>query len=218
MSEPERKQIIAQILTYPANMYSREFLDGPHPKTNKPYTNAELKTYLEELQQSAKPVRNQTVVTSAEELYRQEQVSFEFLIRHKDFNNCAANIGLIKDYFAEHRLDWTKENLEKAFLELKSKFAPVLGPVVDTPQPLAPEPPEPPEPPVPPVPVAPVQPTLEPSGLTMQEINSWDGPTMRKKMQNPAMRKQIDAVLAAEAELQRLARQQDARQQMRENQ
>ena len=157
-------------------------------------------------------LRNQTVVNSAEELYRQEQVSFEFLTRHKDFNNCAANVGLIKDYFAEHGLDWTKENLEKAFLELKSKFAPVLGAVVDTPQPSTSEPPPPP------IPVAPVQPTLEPSGLTMQEINSWDGPTMRKKMQNPAIRKQIDAVLAAEAELQRLARQQDARQRQMENQ
>ena len=205
----ERKEIIDQIVAYPANRYTREFLDGPHPKTNKPYTNAELREYLKELQQAAaKPV--QTAAPSAEEeLYRQQQVSFEFLTRHKDFNNCVANVKLIKDYFAEHRLDWTKENLEKAFLELKSQFAPVPG-VVITPQPSTPEPPPPP------VPVAPVHPTLEPSGLTMQEINSWDGPTMRKKMH--AMRKQIDAVLAAEAELQRLARQQDARQQMGENQ
>ena len=48
--------------------------------------------------------------TSAElqELYRQEAISFQFLARHKhDFNNCAANVGLIKDYFAEHRLEWT---------------------------------------------------------------------------------------------------------------
>ena len=52
----------------------------------------------------------------------------------------------------------------------------------------------------------------------MQEINSWDGPTMRQKMASPVTRRQIDAVLAAEAELLRLAREQDQRQQMRENQ
>jgi hypothetical protein len=154
------------------------------------------------------------VTTSAElqELYRQEQVSFEFLARHKhDFNNCAANVGLIRDYFQKHQLDWTLENLERVFFRLKSQLAPVPGTATNTTQSSAPEPP-------PPVPVAPVQPAAEPLGLTMQEINSWDGPTMRRKMANPGMRKQIDAVLAAEAELLRLAREQDERQQMRENQ
>jgi hypothetical protein len=191
----ERKEIINQILAFPANTYSREFLDGPHPKTGRPYSTAELETYLKELQQSAKPVRNQTVVTSAEELYRQEQVSFEFLTRHThDFNKCAANISLIKDYFAEHHLEWTLENLEKAFLELKPKLAPVPGAAITT-HPLAPE-----APPPPPVPVAPVvQPATEPSpGVTMAQINSWDGPTMRKNMADPVTRKQIDACLAAE--------------------
>jgi hypothetical protein len=192
MSESERTQIIDQILVFPANKHTREFLDGPHPKTETPYTNAELREYLEELQR--------------EELYRQEQVSFEFLTRHiHDFNNCAANIGLMKDYFAEHRLGWTKENLEKAFLELKSKLAPVPGTAVNTTQPSAPEPPPPP------VPAPVVQPAAEPLGLTMTEINSWDGPTMRRKMADPVTRKQIDRCLVAEAELLKLAREQDQR-------
>ena len=157
------------------------------------------------------------MTTSAElqELYRQEQISFEFLARHKhDFNNCAANVGLIKDYFQEHELEWSLEKLERAFSRLKSTLAPAPGAVINTTQPSAPEPPPPP------VPVAPVQPVAASPGLGlgMKEINSWDGPTMRKKMADPVIRKQIDAVLAAEAELLRLSREQDQRQQMRENQ
>jgi len=146
-----------------------------------------------------------------QELYRQEQISFQFLARHKhDFNNCVANVNLIKDYFQQHRLEWSLENLEKAFLELKPQLAPA-GAVIVTSQASAPEPPPPP------VPAAPVvRPVAEPLGLGMDEINSWDGPTMRRKMADPAARKQIDACLAAEAELQRLARQQDARQRQRQ--
>src|SRR5258708_18680360 len=131
--------------------------------------------------------------TSAElqEMYRQEQVSFEFLARHKDFNNCEANVGLIKAFFQEHQLEWSLENLERAFSELKSQLAPVPG--VVTTQPSAPEPPPPP------VPVTPVvQPAAELSGLTMKQIDSWDGPTMRKAMANSVTRKQIDQCLAAE--------------------
>jgi hypothetical protein len=52
----------------------------------------------------------------------------------------------------------------------------------------------------------------------MAEITKWDAATLRKKMADPVTRKRIDAVLAAEAELQRLARQQDARQRQMENQ
>jgi len=147
------------------------------------------------------------VSTSAElqELYRQEQVSFQFLAKHRnDFNNCAANIGLIKEWFQEHRLVWTQENLEKAFLELKSKLAPVPGAVITT-QPSAPEPP-------PPVPVPVVRPVAEPLGLTLEEINNWDGQTMRRKMADPAARKQIDQCLAVEQELWRLSQQQIHRQ------
>jgi len=154
------------------------------------------------------------VTTSAaelQELYRQEETSFRFLAQHKhDFNSCGANVGLIKDYFQEHRLEWTLENLEKAFLELKPKLAPVPGAV--TAQPPAPEPP---------VPAGPVvrPPAAEPSSrVTIEQINSWDGPTMRKKMQNPVTRKEIDACLAVEQELWRLSQQQIQRQQMRENQ
>ena len=197
----DRREIINQILAFPGNPYSREYLDGPHPRTKQPYSVEELSEYLDELRQAA---------AKRIEAYRQEQVSFEFLARHAhDFNKCAANIGLIKDYFAEHHLDWTPENLETAFVELKPKFAPVTGAVI-TAQPLTPEPP--------PVPDRVVKPAVEPLGLSIEEINSWDGPTMRQKMANPVTRKQIDAVLAAEAELQRLARQQDARQRQMENQ
>ncbi len=123
----ERKGLIDQILTFPANTYTREFLDGPHPQTGQPYSIAELETYLADLRQTAaKSVRNQTVMTSAEELlYRQETVSFEFLTRHtNDFNNCAANIGLIKDWFQEHRLDWSSENLRKSIFRTQNSIGP----------------------------------------------------------------------------------------------
>ena len=144
-----------------------------------------------------------TTSTELQEKYRQEQVSFEFLARHKDdFNNCEANVGLIKDFFQKHQLEWSLANLERAFFRLKSKLAPVPGAV---PGGTAPDTAQ--EPPPPPISVAPVQPTPEPSGLTMQEINSWDGPTMRKKMADPVKRKQIDACLTAEAERLRQRRQ-----------
>lgn len=148
-----------------------------------------------------------------QEIYRQGEVSFQFLSRHiHDFNNCLANVDLIKDFFQEHQLEWSLENLERAFSRLKSQLAPVPGGVI-TRQPSAPGPPPPP------VPVLPTaQPAAEPSGLTLAEINSWDGPTLRRKMANPVTRKQIDACLAAEAELLRLEREQDQKQQMRENQ
>lgn len=36
------------------------------------------------------------------------------------------------------------------------------------------------------------RPVAKPTGLTAEEIRSWDGPTMRKKMQNPAIRAEIE--------------------------
>jgi len=42
-----------------------------------------------------------------------------------------------------------------------------------------------------------VRPAAKPTGLTAEEIRSWDGPTMRKNMANPAMRAQIEAFVAA---------------------
>ena len=94
-----------------------------------------------------------TTSAQQQEMWRQEAVSYQFLARHKDFNNCEANINLIKDYFQEYRLDWTLENLERVFSELKPQLAPVQGAAIDTTQPSAPEPPQP-------VPAAPVQPTV----------------------------------------------------------
>jgi hypothetical protein len=49
--ERHRNEVIDKILTFSANTYTRAFLDGPHPKTGKPYTNAELQEYLTELEQ-----------------------------------------------------------------------------------------------------------------------------------------------------------------------
>src|SRR5260221_14481025 len=45
----QRKLLIDQILEFPANTYSREYLELPHPKTGRPYSVGELKTFLEEL-------------------------------------------------------------------------------------------------------------------------------------------------------------------------
>ncbi len=60
------------------------------------------------------------------ELRRQEQVSYKFLTQHqKDFNNCEANIALVKGYFQDNELAWTSDNLEIAFHALESELAPV---------------------------------------------------------------------------------------------
>jgi hypothetical protein len=169
------------------------------------------------------------------ELRRQEKVSYDFLVRHqKDFNNCQANIELVKGYFEENQLAWTSDNLEIAFHALESELAPVAVPVPPTPPvnpvPVVPEvvPPTPAaivavQPPTPAtvqtvVPANPVPParrpgvngSLEPGqnsgvrpaaaapkGLTVEEVKSWDGPTMRAKMRNPAIRAQIEAFAAA---------------------
>jgi len=94
--------------------------------------------------------------------------------------------------------------------------APAVTPVVTTPaapvvvQPVVPAPVAPAVPnPAPAVPrpgvnggVVPgessgIRPAAKPAGLTAEEIRSWDGPTMRKNMANPAMRSQIEAFVAA---------------------
>jgi hypothetical protein len=75
------------------------------------------------------------------ELARQAAVSRRFLTNHKeDFNNCKANIELIKEYFAENQeLAWTDDNLEICLHALESKLAPVE--LVVPPAPVNPVPP-----------------------------------------------------------------------------
>ena len=164
----------------------------------------------------------------AEEFARQKAVSFEFLSRHQhDFKNVQANVDLIKDYFTEHELPWTLDNLEIAFLALEDRLAPVAAPAVDlrpanpapTVQPAAtqtaaapvqatPTVPVPPAPPANPVPAQPrpgvnggiipgqnnaPRPAAKNQGLTIEEILSWDGKTMREKMRSP-LRSEIERV------------------------
>lgn len=169
-------------------------------------------------------------LAATNELRRQEQASYQFLRNHPtDFNNCQANVLLIKEYFESNQLPWTLDNLEIAFHALESELAPVVpvapavpanpapapAPVVST-QVVAPvvQPPPtaPAQPVVPnPAPAAPrpgvnggiipgqtsaVRPAAKSSGLTMAEIHSWDGPTMRAKMRNPQQRAEIERVIA----------------------
>jgi hypothetical protein len=185
-------------------------------------------------------------VAELNELRRQEQVSYAFLRRHQnDFNNCEANINLIKNYFIENELAWTLDNLEIAFHALESELAPVEVPVapvvldnsdstsastasvapanpVQAPaqvstsaapsavQPMATATAQVAAP-VNPAPVTPrpgvnasimpglssgSRPAVTQKGLTAEEIRSWDGPTMRAKMRNPAIRAQIEAFFA----------------------
>lgn len=173
-------------------------------------------------------------LAATEELRRQEQVSYTFLRAHQnDFNNCEANVNLIKDYFTENQLPWTSDNLEIAFHALESELAPVVVPVVATPPAnpatVAPAAKAATTPAVPvvvqPVVTAPVittppanpataqprpgvnggivpgqasapRPATGPTGVTIEEIRSWDGPTMRTKMRNPQIRAQIEKALA----------------------
>jgi hypothetical protein len=68
---------------------------------------------------------------------RQEKVSHGFLNDHKhDFNPCEANINLIRDYFQENQLPWTRDNLEVALLAKSSELAGVVQPTA----PVAPNP------------------------------------------------------------------------------
>lgn len=66
---------------------------------------------------------------------RQFKASQDFLKRHQhDFNNCQANINLIKEFFEENQeLAWTLDNLEIAFHALEDRLAPVVSvvPVVE---------------------------------------------------------------------------------------
>lgn len=172
--------------------------------------------------------------SEAAELHRQEDVSRRFLARHKnDFNNCKANIELVKEYFIENpELVWDDDNLEICLHALESKLAPVVesvaaivpaNPVIIPPAvtapvtPLAVQPvviaPAPTATPANPVVTAPrpgVNGSLEPGqgsglrpvatapkGLTVDEVRSWDGPTMRAKMRNPVLRPQIIAFVEA---------------------
>jgi hypothetical protein len=83
------------------------------------------------------------------EFRRQADVSKRFLANHKhDFNNCKANIEMVKEYFEQNpELAWTDDNLEICLHALESKLAPV--------EPVAPVAPANPAPAV-----APVVPTI----------------------------------------------------------
>jgi len=204
-------------------------------KSDDPQKQLEAVRKVQKVETDRAKIESDRQLAEANELRRQEKVSYDFLVRHqKDFNNCQANIELVKAYFEENQLPWTSDNLEIAFLALESDLAPVAVPV----------PPTPPANPVPvvaavvpptavaPVAVSPVVPTpvqavvpanpvpparrpgvngsLEPGqtsavrpaaaapkGLTVEEVASWDGPTMRAKMRNPAIRAQIVAFAEA---------------------
>jgi len=172
-------------------------------------------------------------VAQANELRRQEKVTFDFLKAHRhDYNNCEANTKLLEAYFEENQLAWTTGNLEIAIHALENELAPVTAPVVAA----APANPVPAAATVPvttavsapaqsvaaapaqaavaanPTPSAP-RPGVNggivpgqnsaprpaatgPKGLTMDEINAWDGPTMRAKMRNPQTRAEIERVVA----------------------
>lgn len=45
-----------------------------------------------------------------------------------------------------------------------------------------------------------VRPAAKQTGITVEEIKSWDGPTMRMKMQNPAIRAQIEKLARERSE------------------
>jgi hypothetical protein len=144
-----------------------------------------------------------------------------------DYNNCEANTKELAAYFTEHKLQWTADNLEVAFHDLTDslKLAPVLqaNPVPVVAQVTPPVTPVPQVPVVAPVvPAAVLNPAppaprpgvnggivpgqnsglrpqgnAAPQGLTMAEIHSWDGPTMRAKMRIPQLRAEIERVVAA---------------------
>jgi len=82
---------------------------------------AQAKITLEERRKAAE----------AQRLYLEEQASYAFLRKHiHDFNNCEANIKMIDEYIKEHKLEWTLDNLELAFIARESELAPkVVEPV-----------------------------------------------------------------------------------------
>jgi len=72
MTEAElqhRREVIEKIVTYPANGYTKKFLDGPHPKTGRKYSNAELETYLEELEQAPTNSVEEQILKAQAEIY-----------------------------------------------------------------------------------------------------------------------------------------------------
>jgi hypothetical protein len=207
-------------------------------KSDDPQKQLEAVRKVQRVESEKVKAESDQKLAEVNELRRQEQVSFQFLARHRnDFNNCQANIELIKTYFMENELAWTLDNLEIAFHALESELAPVAVPVAPAPpvNPVVVTPAVIPATPVAPVAVQPVTPTpvqtappanpvaaaprpgvnggLVPGqssatrpvataskGLSAEEIKSWDGPTMRAKMRNPAIRPQIEAFFAARAQ------------------
>lgn len=121
------------------------------PAAPQPSSDAELLAAMEDLQ-SPEPSKRLEAIRKVQkserdqieseykrkeaeinEARRQEQVSFQFLNRHKnDFNNCQANVDLIKEYFVQSDppLAWTLDNLEIALSDLESRLAPVDNPVM----------------------------------------------------------------------------------------
>lgn len=161
-----------------------------------------------------------------QEAARAQHASLTFLKNHiNDFNNCEANNIVLRDYILENELDWTVDNLELAFTAKELELAPVVKPVAPVnPPPVVPTivaAPTVAQPVVPaPAPVVPavnptsaqprpgvngslipgdtsaIRPAAVATGVTIEEIRSWDAPTMRLKMRNPALRAQIEKALA----------------------
>ena len=228
--EPQQQQVPAQPSDAELLAYMKDL------KSDDPQKQLDAVRKVQKVEADRTQAEADRKLAELNELRRQEQVSYQFLVRHqKDFNNCEANIKLVKDYFDENQLAWTFDNLEIAFHALESELAPVVesvapatpanpapvvAPVVTAPAaPLAVQPvvpaPAPATPPANPVVIAPrpgvngglvpgqtsgSRPVTAPKGLTVEEIRSWDGPTMRAKMRNPAIRAQIEAFAAARSQ------------------
>jgi hypothetical protein len=63
------------------------------------------------------------------------QASLTFRRAHPEFNPVAANVKLMTDYVRAHFHEWTAENLEAAFITLKSRLAPLPAVQTATPAP-----------------------------------------------------------------------------------
>jgi hypothetical protein len=73
--------------------------------------------------------QRETELKKKQDFEEGRQISNDFMRQHlHDYNPCEANQKAIGEYFAEHKLDFTRDNLEAAFQDLKEqgdKLAPV---------------------------------------------------------------------------------------------
>lgn len=152
--EMSEKQKIAHELATRAyeRVKNRKITTKPEEPPKSKLTDEQLEAALADIRKSEDPKQAVAAlrrVTGAEDAEAERRalkeekaalaaqaISFEFMRQHlHDYNPCDANGKEIGKYITDNNLEWTRDNLEEAFDQVRDKLAPPVAPAVSTPAP-----------------------------------------------------------------------------------